>query len=340
MAMCPHIERVSINISDNQGKGETTQFTLLNYLLCNFETGSTFPNLRLLDIDTGDCKYFSLCDPRLLNLVDWAPHLKALILRGPEGERVSVGNSDLDIQRFCSAIRNITELQILGWSFYGESREYYALERILGAAKNLQSFKFVADNEAFWWISAPFITPSQLIECLNPRTRETLQHLSLNFDSEETWDLKHMPEPTIITPGQIKEFTNITTLTLDLSCYCRHMLGRQVGAVFEQQTCLVDFLPQTVQNLSILFSRWGEYKCLEDISYLGQRTVAGDFPKLKRVRVHARTRYATNWNDEWHINQVEMRYRELNERLDKVREAFAGSGVETEVRSWCTWVAL
>ncbi|KAH7230551.1 uncharacterized protein BKA55DRAFT_583036 [Fusarium redolens] len=342
MALCSGMERLRIHISGDQIIGQTRHFELLNILLGK-RKHEIFPNLRHLDINKTQCNKFSLCDPEQIILMRGAPRLEKLILRGPEGERESDQNSDLGIQEFCSSVKNIIEFQLLGLPFFTGSWQTLALERILGAAQNLQRFKFVTDDYGCWNNRAlSQISPTQLIEFLSPRTQITLQRLSLNFDSRMEPGLRNLPKPKPITPQQIKQFTNLTTLEVDSSCYYSHVLQRNKDEVIvEQETYLVDFLPQTVQSLTIFFNRWARYEVLHDVTYLGQRAIAGDFPKLKRVRIDAPIHYtmpgSNSWDDQWDNEQLAKLSTEMNVRRDGFQEAFVGSGVETQFKTWYIW---
>ncbi|KAI7763577.1 hypothetical protein LZL87_010632 [Fusarium oxysporum] len=200
-----------------------------------------------------------------------------LILRGPGGERYADQNSDSGIQEFCSGVKNITEFQILGLPFFTGSWQILALERILGAAQNLEMFEFFSDGYSYWHSRARSqVSPTQLIEFLSPRTRKTLQRLSLNFDGRVEPGQRNLPKPKPITPQQIKHFTNLSILEVDSSCFYSHVLHRNKNElIVEQETYLVDFLPQTVQSLTIFFNRWARYELLHDITYLGQLVASG-----------------------------------------------------------------
>ncbi|WP_204267091.1 hypothetical protein, partial [Klebsiella aerogenes] len=47
--------------------------------------------------------------------------------------------------------------------------------------------------------------------------------------------------------------------------------GNKDELIVEQETYLVDFLPQTLQTLTIFFDRWARYELLHFITYLGER---------------------------------------------------------------------
>ncbi|KAF5627565.1 4-coumarate ligase-like 7 [Fusarium sp. NRRL 25303] len=343
MALCSDIERLKIQISDYQIIGRTRHFELLYSLLDSSKHGEIFPKLRHLDIDKTRCIRFSLCDPEPILLLRGAPHLQTLVLRGPGGERHAHQNSDSGIQEFCAGVTNITELQILGLPFFTGNWQTRGLERILGAAQNLKTFKFVNDGYSRWHTQARSqISPAQLIEFLSTRTHQSLQHLSLNFDSKMVPSQRNLGQPDPITPQQIKQFTNLNTLEMDHSCYYSHVVRRNgEEIIFEQETYLVDFLPQTVQSLIIFFNRSVRYDILDDITYLGQQTVAGDFPSLKRVQVDAPIRYtmpgSNSWDDDWDNEQLAKLSSEMDVRREEFQKAFAGSGVDTQFRTWCIW---
>ncbi|KAM5367795.1 hypothetical protein ACJA88_011411 [Fusarium oxysporum] len=266
-----------------------------------------------------------------------------LILRGPEGERYADQNNDSGIQEFCSGVRNITEFQILGLPFFIGSWQIQALERILGAAQNLKTFKFVSDGYSCWHIRARSkVSPTQLIEFLSPRTQKTLQRFSLNFDGRLEPGQRNLPKPKPITPQQIKHFTNLTILEVDSSCFYSHVLHHNKDElIVEQETYLVNFLLQTVQTLTIFFDRWARYELLHFITYLGQRVVSGDLPKLTRVQIDAPIRHtmpgSNSWDDDWDNEQLARLSAETNMRREAFQEAFVASGVEMRFKTWYIW---
>ncbi|KAF5695334.1 integral membrane protein pth11 [Fusarium denticulatum] len=262
MVLCSGMERLKIRMSDNQHK-------------------EMFPNLRHLDIDKTQSTNFSLCDPEPILLLRGAPCLQTLIFRAPRGERHVHQKSDSGIQQFCAGVTNITELQILGLPFFEGDWQTRALERILGAAQNLKSFKFVGVGDGIWQSHVHSDTPpAQLLWFLNPQTQKTLQRLSLDFNRANS-----RLQRKSITPQQIRQFTSLDTLQLDPSCYCTKRMTEE--GIVEQETYLVDFLPQTVQTLTIFLDRWARYGLVYDSTLLAQRVVSGEFPNLKRVEVEA-----------------------------------------------------
>ncbi|KAL5619950.1 hypothetical protein FOBRF1_003196 [Fusarium oxysporum] len=346
MALCSDIERLKIQISDDRIMDKPMHFELLYILLGKFKHEKIFPNLRHVDIDKSECFKFSLCDPEPILLMRAAPRLETLILRGPGGETYADHNSDSGIQEFCSGVRNITEFQILGLPFFTGSTgswQTLALERILGAAQNLNTFKFVSNGHSCWHTRARSrVSSTQLIEFLSPRTQKTLQRLSLNLDSRLEPSQRNLKKPQPITPQQIKQFTNLTTLEVDSSCYYSHTVQRnRDGVIVEQETYPVDFLPQAVQNLTIFFNKSARYEIMDDITYLGQRAVAEDFPKLKRVQIDAPIRYtmpgSDSWDDDWDNEQLAKLSAEMDVRREEFQEAFVGSGVDTQFRTWYIW---
>ncbi|TXC06080.1 hypothetical protein FocTR4_00010821 [Fusarium oxysporum f. sp. cubense] len=325
MALCSDIERLKIQISDDRIMGKSMHFELLYTLLDKFKHEKILPNLRHVDIDKSECFKFSLCDPEPILLMRAAPRLETLILRGPGGETYADQNSDSDIQEFCSGVRNITEFQILGLPFFTGSTgswQTLELERILGAAQNLNTFN----------LTNPVNRVPQ------PTNSKTLQRLSLNLDSRLEPSQRNLKKPQPITPQQIKQFTNLTTLEVDSSCYYSHTVQRnRDGVIVEQETYLVDFLPQAVQNLTIFFNKSARYEIMDDITYLGQRAVAEDFPKLKRVQIDAPIRYtmpgSDSWDDDWDNEQLAKLSAEMDVRKEEFQEAFVGSGVDTQFRT-------
>ncbi|KAG5745892.1 hypothetical protein H9Q69_009021 [Fusarium xylarioides] len=337
MALFSHIERLKIQIADDQIVGHTRHFELLYSLLENDNHEEIFPKVRYLDIDKTQCTRPSLCDPEIILLLRGTPHLQRLILRGSGGETFTDQNSDFGIQEFCIGVKDVIELQIMDFPFFKGTWQVVALERILGATQNLETFKFVFDDYSCWYAHAQ-ISPAQLIEFLNPQTQKTLQRLSLNFDSRTRLGHRNLHEPQPITPHQIKQFTNLITLEVDSSCYYSYTVQRNNDEViYEQDTYLVNFLPQTVENLTIFFNRSARYDVLDDITYLGQQTVAGDFPSLKRVQIDAPIRYTMPGSDSWDNAQLSKLSAEMNVRRGEFQRAFVGSGVDAQFRTWYVW---
>ncbi|EWG55200.1 hypothetical protein FVEG_13239 [Fusarium verticillioides 7600] len=217
-----------------KSSGMGRQFELLYSLLEDGKHQVIFQNLRHLEIDRSECIDFSMCDPEPIFLLRRAPRLQTVIFRSLVVLAETQYN-DAAIQDFCAAVANLTELQIEG----------------------LGSF-------------FPGIPATELLEFLSPRTKKILQHLRLDLD-------RVLGRPTSeqrpITPQQIKQFTSLRTLELDPSCYCTRRIRDGVdiqefmpfdmtsqpqgstptiASVFELETHLVEFLPQTVETLTIV----------------------------------------------------------------------------------------
>ncbi|KAF5703341.1 hypothetical protein FMUND_13040 [Fusarium mundagurra] len=359
MALCSSIDRLKIQISDDQITGHTRHFELLYSLLENRKHEEIFPKLRHLDVDKTECTKFSLCDPEPILLLRGAPRLQTLIFRGP-GEKPARQNSDSAIQEFCAGVTNIKELQIqgLGPVTIG-SWQTRALERILGAAQNLETFKFVGVGSGRWRDYVSLIPATQFLEFLSPQTKKTLQRLSLNFDRVRG---RRNSSRRPITPQQIKQFTCLKTLEVDPSCYCtQHVRDGgdidqcfsfdpssqpqgstpNIAPIFEQETYLVDFLPQTVQTLTIFLDRWAMYGLMHDSTLLAQRVVSGKFPNLKRVRVDApiwRMRPLGNeLYSDW-TKEQRVKLSEMEAQGKAFQEKFVGSGVETRFKTWIIYL--
>jgi hypothetical protein len=370
LALCSCIERLEIQIDEDQAFGYGRQFTLLYSLLEGGKHQLIFQNLRHLEIDRSECIDFSMCDPEPIFLLRRAPRLQTLIFRGPVVLDETQYN-DSAIQDFCAAVANLTELQIEGLGpFFPGSWQTRALEKILGAAQNLKTFKFVDVCGDIWPEDVPLVPATELLEFLHPRTKKTLQHLRLDLD-------RVLGRPTSeqrpITPQQIKQFTSLRTLELDPSCYCTRRVRDGVdiqqfmsfdmtsqpqgstptiASVFETETHLVEFLPQTVETLTIVceardvshryifttfFDRMALYGLAYDTTLLAQRVVSGEFPNLKRVQVDAPIRcvmHMINSSDDDLEHQKRVKLSEMEARGEAFRETFVGSGVETRFETW------
>ncbi|RBQ78694.1 hypothetical protein FVER14953_13239 [Fusarium verticillioides] len=311
-----------------------------------------------------------MCDPEPIFLLRRAPRLQTLIFRSPIVLAETQYN-DAAIQDFCAAVANLTELQIEGLGpFFPGSWQTRALEKILGAAQNLKKFKFVDVCGDIWPEDVPLVPATELLEFLSPRTKKILQHLRLDLD-------RVLGRPTSeqrpITPQQIKQFTSLRTLELDPSCYCTRrtrdgvdiqefmsfdMTSQPQGStptiasVFELETHLVEFLPQTVETLTIVceardvshryiftafFDRMALYGLAYDTTLLAQRVVSGEFPNLKRVQVDAPIRcvmHMINSSDDVFEHQQRVKLSEMEARGEAFRETFVGSGVETRFETW------
>ncbi|KAF5600631.1 hypothetical protein FPANT_2225 [Fusarium pseudoanthophilum] len=355
MALCSDIERLKIQIAYHQVNEHTRHLELLDSLLENRQDEEIFPKLRYLDIDKSQYYKFSLCDPEPILLLRGAPHLQTLILRGP-GDLAAQQSNDSTIQEFCAGLANIKELQILNVGpFITGDGQTRALEQILGAAQNLETFKFVGVGYDGMNDSVSLVPATQLLEFLHPQTKKTLQHLSLNFDRVRDGRSSQL-QP--ITPQQIKQFTSLHTLELDPSCYCTSRLrdgveiqqfmssnltsqlqgsAPDIASIYEQETYLVDFLPPTVETLTIFLDLMALYGLAYDTTLLAQQVVSGKYPNLKRVQVDAPIRRVMPAGNSWDYDFEEMEQVNLSEmeaRGEAFREAFVGSGVETRFETW------
>ncbi|TVY61494.1 hypothetical protein Focb16_v014117 [Fusarium oxysporum f. sp. cubense] len=306
---------------------------------CDKEDEDNTANVKVLLALTQTSRGFrSIAMPILFHSL--GPHLPSTYFF-----RVADCQPDLAHTEFCSGVRNITEFQILGLPFFTGSWQILALERILGAAQKLKMFKFVSDGYSCWHSQARSqVSPTQLIEFLSPRTQKALQRRSLNFDGRVEPGQRNLPKPKPITPQQIKHFTNLTIFKVDSSCFYSHVLHHNKDElIVEQETYLVDCLPQTVQTLTIFFDRWARYELLHFITYLGQRVVSGDLPKLKRVQIDAPIRHtmpgSNSWDDDWDNEQLARLSAEMNMnmRREALQEAFVASGAEMWFKTWYIW---
>ncbi|KAF5543988.1 hypothetical protein FNAPI_9515 [Fusarium napiforme] len=371
LALFSGIQRLEIQIEEDEDYGYGRQFDLLYSLLKGGKHQVIFQNLRHLEIDRTDCIDFSICDPEPIFLLGRAPRLQTLIFRGPVVLSEPPYNDSV-IQDFCTGVANLTELQIEGLGpFFPGSWQTRALEKILGAAQNLKTFKFVdVCGDICWPEDVPMVSATELLEFLNPRTKKTLQHLRLDLD-------RVLGRPTCeqrpITPQQIKQFTSLRTLELDPSCYCTRLVRDGVDieqfmsfdptsqpqgstpaitSVFEKETHLVEFLPQTVETLTIVceardvshryifttfFDRMALYGLASDTTLLAQRVVSGEFPNLRRVQVDAPIRcvmHMIDYSDDDLEHQQRVKLSEMEARGEAFRQTFVGSGVETRFETW------
>ncbi|KAF5022525.1 hypothetical protein F66182_5427 [Fusarium sp. NRRL 66182] len=347
LALCSKLERLTIHITDSEGKEQRTNFDLLHYLGRNHGTISGLAGLGHLEINTNKCNRFSIGDTEVPLFLQQSHRLETLVLRGPEGNRLPDDHLAFAIQRFQPGLQNLTRLQITSWSFFGVERDSYILGEMVKMAKNLTSFTFSTDSDGTWGnhhIRPHHIPPARFIKLLKP-LEGTLQDLSLDFDSKIYASSYQSPDLMTISPQQIHKFARLESLKLDISCYCRHVFGRKkIGSSFDQKTCLTDLLPLTVRNLSILFSEKGWWECLPDFLYLGERVKAGEFPNLQRVRIDAPVCYETpcsnNWDDEWDNKRLGQISDILRGRKQEFKAAFAGSKVDVGFHSWFIWESM
>ncbi|KAM0543252.1 hypothetical protein ACHAPJ_012397 [Fusarium lateritium] len=350
LAFCSNLERLTLQISDSQGKAEKTSFEFLQRML-KLQLIPGFSKLRHLDIDTSKCKRFSIAGTELSLFLHESPVLETLVLRGTNGQRVPDDDYEFDIRRLTPALRNLKKLQILEWSFHGGTSDSVALGKILSLTLNLKSFKFTVDDGGIWsddgvpWggmeVRLFHIPPSRFIEFLKP-VQSTLQHLSLNFGNKIYAGVYQSPDLMLLSPPQMQSFTSLESLSLGLNCYCRHLFGcKKVGAKFDEKTCLTELLPPTLRNLTVFFTggSWGE--CLPDVLYLGDRVVAGDFQNLQRVTIKAPVHYqmpcSDNWDDYWDNEELLKISRGMRNREAFLKDAFEGSSVVAELVSWYIW---
>ncbi|KAJ4253409.1 hypothetical protein NW762_010567 [Fusarium torreyae] len=350
LAFCSNLERLTLRITDSQGKSEKTSFEFLQHIL-KLQLIPGLSNLRHLDIDTSKCKRFSIAGTELSLFLHESPVLESLVLRGTNGQRVPDDDYEFDIRRFAPALQNLKTLQILEWSFHGGTSDSVALGKILSLAQNLRSFTFIVDDEGIWsddgvpWggvdVRLFHIPPSRFIEFLKP-VQSTLQHLSLNFGNKIYAGAYQSPDLMLLSPQQMESFASLESLSLDLKCYCRHLFGcKKVGPKFEEKTCLTELLPPTLRSLTVFFAGGGWGECLPDVLYLGDRVVAGDFQNLQRVTIKAPVHYqmpcSDGWDDYWDNEELLKISKSMRNREAFVKDAFEGSGVVAELVSWYIW---
>ncbi|KAF5634279.1 phenylacetyl ligase [Fusarium sp. NRRL 52700] len=337
--------------ADDETVEHTKHLDLLYSLLENRSPEEILPKLRNLDIDKTQCTKFSLCDPEPILLLRGAPRLQTLKFRGP-GERPALQNSDSSIQEFCAGVTNITELQIQGVGpFFTGDWQTRAFERILGAAQNLETSEFVVVGDDLLRNSLSLVPATPFFEFLNLQTKKTLQHLSLNFDTVRGDVTPNRP----ITPELIKQFSSLNTLELDPSCYCSHRVRDdvdisqfvspdinsqprgEIANILEQQTYLVDFLPQAVQTFTIFLDKLELYGFAYDTTLLAKRVVSGEFLNLVQVRVDAPIWSMRLRSNDYEKNAAHVKLSKMEARGKAFREAFDGSGVEKRFKTLHVW---
>ncbi|KAF4962058.1 hypothetical protein FSARC_9848 [Fusarium sarcochroum] len=351
LALCPNMERLTLRISDSEGKAQKTSFEFLRHMLESRQSITGFPKLRHLEVDTSKCKRFSIAGTELSLFLQISPVLETLVLRGPNGHRVPDDDYKFDILKCSPALQNLKTLQILGWSFHGATSDSLALGKILNLTQNLKCFTFTTDDEGIWsdegvpWSDVQVrlfhIPPARFMEFLKP-VQGTLQHLSLDFGNKMYAGRYLSPDMVILSSQEIHIFPNLESLSLDLTCYCQHRFGSHaIGSAFDEKRCLTEILPQTLRRLTVCLNEktWGE--CFPDVLYLGERAVAGDFPNLRQVTVKAPVRYqmpcSDGWDDYWDNQELDKISKNMRKREGYVKEAFEGSGVVAELVSWYIW---
>ncbi|KAH6999332.1 hypothetical protein EDB80DRAFT_724578 [Ilyonectria destructans] len=354
MSLCPKVEHLEIHITDDEGKKQKTTFGFLRRHLKHLAEASGFSKLRFLEINSSGCNRFSVASRELSLFLRETPLLETLVLKGTEGHRLPDLDKGFDLESCRPALQSLTTFQVTGWSFHGGDSDTHTLSQMIALAPNLKAFTFSTDSDGTWGdsqVRRHHMPPTRFIEILKPR-QGTLQYLSLDFGRKVTASGYQYPALMMISTQQMRRFASLQTLELDISCFCRHLFGRdKMGGSFEQKICLTELLPLTVRHLTIrgfemsAFTmvsgekRWHE--CWQDLLHIGERAMAGDFPGLQRVQVHFPTRAQMPCSNGWDDYQGNLLLDEVSkiwdERRREFKAVFKGSGVETGFKAWYIW---
>ncbi|KAG8675896.1 hypothetical protein FPOAC2_01978 [Fusarium poae] len=309
-----------------------------------------FADLRYLELEADDFVTFSAAGSGLSFLLQQSPQLETLVLRGIEQAESPSYGPEFEDPKSNMALPNLKELQIRGWSFRESCNDRHPLLKLFHRAKNLTSFKYVIDKGPGSYSEerpqVHHVAPKYLLRYLNS---EKLQYLHLDFKLNSTgphilglttyFDLRDPPrfESTIITREQLGRFTNLTSLTLDPLCFCRHVsegtLDRQ--KFDHQKTCLTDLLTPSIRDLTLLLKgddmRW---ICWDDILYLGHKAREGALPELQTVTAEIpqlRSRYRGCWDDDWNNQHMHKILKPFKTPEEEFHAAFEGSGVVAKI---------
>ncbi|KAG8353224.1 hypothetical protein FVEN_g8870 [Fusarium venenatum] len=345
LGLASNLQGLTIGFSD-----EGINLDFFSKILTQRGSESSFKNLKYLELEAGDFVTFSTAGPGLSLLLQQSPQLETLVLRGVEQAEFPSYGPEFNNPKCNIVLQNLNELQIHGWSFREGCNDVHPLFKILHMAKRLTSFKYVIDKgPGSYSEERPQVhhaAPKTLLRYLNS---EKLQQLHLDFKLESTgphilglasyFDLRDPPafHSTIITREQLSRFTNLTSLTLDPLCFCRHVsegtLGRQKFS--HQKTCLTDLLTPSIRDLTLLIKgddmRW---ICWDDIIYLGQKAREGAFPGLQTVKAEIPllgSRFRGCWDDDWNDQHMHKIPKPFKTPEEEFRAAFEGSGVVAKI---------
>ncbi|KAJ3524658.1 hypothetical protein NM208_g11973 [Fusarium decemcellulare] len=344
IALCPNVEQLKIPVTDSEGDGPKSTFSVLRRHFSNLGDDPAFPKLRYLEIDTSKCRSFSITGAELPLFLHECPALETLVLQGPKWQRIPDLDRRFNLQSCRPALENLTTVELKEWSFFGGDPDTFTLGDMIQMTPNLKSFTITTAEGRKWGTSEVeryHMPPTRFIEILKP-LHGTLQQLRLEFKQKVSARDYQYPSLMILSPQQLGAFPNLRVLELDIPCYCRHIFdSSKVGSSYDQRTCLAGLLPVTITHLTIILKQGGYDEPLYDIFHLGKRAVAGDFPRLQRVQVDAPVRYlmpcSDSWDDYWDNEQLDKISRTQSRHERELQEAFEGSGVRTVLRRWYIW---
>lgn len=117
-------------------------------------------------------------------------------------------------------------------------------------------------------------SPAELLKAILP-LKDKLLHLEIQCSMAK---IPFFPRETLFDI-RLKEFTSLTTLTLDEELFCHHWLSQS-----SQDSCLVNILPDSVTSLTVRLH--DKFKAIPDIVRLGREACLGRYSELSRVYVH------------------------------------------------------
>ncbi|KAF4445535.1 hypothetical protein F53441_10732 [Fusarium austroafricanum] len=301
--------------------------------------GPSFTGLKHLELNSRNLGRVSIAGSGLSLLLREAPQLQTLVLYGYAHRRLKDYDASFYEPACDAALGSLAELQILEWCFSEGDLDSLALSRIMGTARKLKRFKYLANScsgRQESWIEEPLagtrLTACTFLEYLKQSSK--MEHLSLNF-AKNNRQFYRLPNLQFITPEQLNGFASLISFELDQSCFCQHLLGRdRLGKEFEKNTCLTDLILPTIRHLSIFLVKnegWKspEWQSFDDVLYLGQRAVAGDFPTLQNIELHIDLSYCPGEDYLDNLVNDEAIHEELEQRSERLQETFFGSGVVT-----------
>lgn len=280
LALCPNLRIARLYISTSTF--ETIKSPTSQYMQPRIEKtgsigvhGNTFPALGTLPMDW-PCRLTSksLGLERISLLLDAMPNLQRLLLINAQGQ----------LENSCNAVGKlswpgISKLRQLYFLGHRTSRTlpvpYDAIQRVVEQTPEMETFVFLALSYVDAWITPNPFSPARLLRSLLA-AKSTIRDISI-----ATSYIFLEPNATKVTIGPLlREFSNLTSLSLDEQCFCLHCLD---GKKHDPATCLVDTLPVTVCGLTVKLH--DRYRAVQDVIRLGHDAAMGIFPKLQTLKV-------------------------------------------------------